>query len=150
MIVHLNVQNVSANKHVPETAQLQRWAETALAGFVAEEIELGVRIVDENEIAELNQQYRHKQGATNVLSFGYEDPPGVSSNILGDLVICAPVVENEAAEQNKSIDAHWAHMVVHGIMHLRGYDHEQDDEAEIMQHKEVELLNTLGYPDPYL
>lgn len=148
--MQLKVQNVSAGGHVPETAQLLQWAEAALSEIDENTVELGVRIVDENESAELNSRYRKKQGPTNVLSFSYEDPPGVSSNILGDLVICAPIVQHEAREQNKNPDAHWAHMVVHGIMHLRGYDHGQDDDAEIMQNKEAQFLKTLGYPDPYV
>ncbi|GMQ92186.1 MAG: rRNA maturation RNase YbeY [Gammaproteobacteria bacterium] len=150
MKVQLNVQNVSTSGHVPETVQLLQWAEAALSEIDENTVELGVRIVDENESAELNSRYRKKQGPTNVLSFSYEDPPGASSNILGDLVICAPIVQDEAREQNKNPDAHWAHMVVHGIMHLRGYDHEQDDDAEIMQNKEAQLLKTLGYPNPYV
>lgn len=150
MKVQLNVQNVSTSERVPESAQLLQWAETALSGINEDSVELGVRIVDEDESAELNSRYRKKQGPTNVLSFSYEDPPGASSNILGDLVICAPIVQHEAREQNKSPDAHWAHMVVHGIMHLRGYDHEQDDDAEIMQNKETQLLKILGYPNPYV
>ncbi len=150
MKVQLKVQNVSASEYVPGSAQLLQWAETALSGINEDSVELGVRIVDEDESAELNSRYRKKQGPTNVLSFSYEDPPGASSNILGDLVICAPIVQHEAREQNKSSDAHWAHMVVHGIMHLRGYDHEQDDDAEIMQNKETQLLKILGYPNPYV
>lgn len=150
MKVQLKVQNVSASEHVPESAQLLQWAEAALSEIDEDMVELGVRIVDEGESAELNSRYRKKQGPTNVLSFSYEDPPGASSNILGDLVICAPIVQHEAREQHKSPDAHWAHIVVHGIMHLRGYDHEQDDDAEIMQNKEVQLLKVLGYPNPYV
>ena len=149
MKVQLNVQNVSASKHVPGSAQLLQWAEAALSEFDEDVVELGVRIVDEDESAELNSRYRKKQGATNVLSFSYEDPPGASSNILGDLVICAPIVQQEAREQNMSPEAHWAHIVVHGIMHLCGYDHEQDNDAEVMQDKEAQFLKTLGYPDPY-
>jgi probable rRNA maturation factor len=108
-----------------------------------------VRIVDEQESAELNEQYRHKQGPTNVLSFPFECPPGVELNLLGDLVICAPVVQREAQQQQKQELAHWAHMVVHGTLHLLGYDHLQQDEAEAMENREIRIMEDLGYSDPY-
>jgi probable rRNA maturation factor len=111
--------------------------------------ELTIRVVDEAEITALNRQYRGKEGATNVLSFPYEAIPGVASDLLGDVVICAPVVASESVVQNKPLDAHWAHIVIHGVLHLLGYDHHQDDEAHKMEVRETELLDSLGYANPY-
>ena len=99
--------------------------------------------------AELNRMYRQKEGPTNVLSFSCDVPEGVPCQILGDLVICAPVVEREALEQNKSLEAHWAHLVVHGILHLLGFDHMEDTAAEEMEALEIKILQDLGYTNPY-
>ena len=96
-----------------------------------------------------NQTYRNKSGPTNVLSFPCELPEGVPNDWLGDLVICSAVVEREALEQGKSPAAHWAHMVVHGLLHLQGYDHVEESEAEVMEAKEIAILERLGYPNPY-
>lgn len=126
---------------------MARWARTALGGLDAN-VELGVRIVDEPESASLNERYRGKRGPTNVLSFPYADSP-FAGGFLGDLVVCAPVVEREAQAQGKAAQAHWAHMIVHGIMHLLGYDHIADDEAAVMEGKEVEIMERLGFADPY-
>ena len=144
MIVDLDL---AMTENVPAEALFQRWAEAA--ADQDPRTELSIRIVDEAESAELNQTYRHKIGPTNVLSFPCEVPAGVPNDLLGDLVICAPVVEREAREQGKPAEAHWAHMVVHGVLHLRGYDHLQDDEAEKMESMEIEILSGLGYPNPY-
>jgi probable rRNA maturation factor len=113
--------------------------------------ELTVRVVGERESAELNERYRGKKGATNVLSFRAEAPPAADGELLpfGDLVICADVVERESREQGKTPAAHWAHMVVHGALHLQGYDHENVRDASIMEARERELLAELGFPDPY-
>ena len=115
-----------------------------------QDTEIVVRIVDEQESAELNEQYRHKQGPTNILSFPVEVPEGIELNLLGDLVICAPVVEKEALEQNKILAHHWAHIIVHGVLHLLGYDHIDDDEAEQMESKEIAILNKLNINNPYI
>ncbi|MDH5649136.1 MAG: rRNA maturation RNase YbeY [Gammaproteobacteria bacterium] len=144
----LDVQYASECGDLPKESDIARWAEAALEG-IKESIGISVRIVDEAESAELNRQYRNKSGPTNVLSFPFEDPPGVKSEILGDLVICAPVVSREAQEQNKPEQAHWAHMVVHGIMHLRGYDHINDEDAGKMEKMETTILTRLGFDDPY-
>lgn len=115
-----------------------------------------IRIVDEKESAELNQHYRHKPGPTNVLSFPFEWPEGLDrlehedTTLLGDLIICAPVVEREAIAQNKPLLHHWAHMTVHGLLHLRGYDHIEEHEAEEMEIKEIAILKKLHIENPYL
>lgn len=111
--------------------------------------ELSIRIVEESESAKLNQQYRQKSHSTNVLSFPADLPDIIESPLLGDLLICAPVVEREALEQNKKREAHWAHMVVHGTLHLLGYDHILDQEAVIMENLENNILNLIGFESPY-
>lgn len=146
--LYLDVQRASRSRSLPDDARLRRWARAALADIGGTH-ELTLRLVDEAESAELNAGYRHKQGPTNVLSFPFEAPPGVSSRLLGDLVICAPVVAREAQEQHKEPTAHWAHMVVHGVLHLRGYDHLTDIEAADMEALETAILARLGYADPY-
>ncbi|EEQ20787.1 metalloprotease [Yersinia intermedia ATCC 29909] len=112
--------------------------------------EVTVRLVDEAESHELNLTYRGKDKPTNVLSFPFEAPPEIELPLLGDLIICRQVVEQEAIEQEKALLAHWAHMVVHGSLHLLGYDHIVDDEAEEMESIETEIMQSLGYPDPYI
>ena len=118
-----------------------RWARAALEGGG----NITIRLVDAEEGQELNRDYRGKDYATNVLSFPYDTEPLV----MGDLVICPSVVAREAAEQNKPLDAHYAHLTVHGMLHLQGWDHEEDDEAQAMEDTEREILAALGYPDPY-
>ncbi|QSA98202.1 rRNA maturation RNase YbeY [Methylococcus sp. EFPC2] len=145
-MIEVEIQNASASADVPSEDEFRRWAATAVQRDAAEIV---IRVVDEDESAELNEQYRHKAGPTNVLSFPFEAPPGVDTDILGDLVICAPVVEREAGEQGKTPAAHWAHMVVHGVLHLQGYDHIEEAEAERMEAEEVALLRGLGYGNPY-
>jgi probable rRNA maturation factor len=143
------VQNVSRSRAVPAAAQLRRWAKSALAAQVRGEVT--VRIVAAGESEELNSRYRGKNGPTNVLSFpgGAAGAAGDELLPFGDVVICAEVVEHEAREQGKAADAHWAHMVVHGVLHLQGYDHENARDARIMEARERALLAELGFPDPY-
>jgi probable rRNA maturation factor len=149
--VVVTVQNAAPQARVPEPAQVRKWARSALADDARGE--LTVRIVDENESAALNSRYRGKKGPTNVLSFEAEPPPGAADakGLLpfGDVVICAAVVEREAREQGKPLAAHWAHMVVHGALHLQGYDHERARDAAAMEARERALLAKLGFPDPY-
>ena len=133
---------------LPSDEDLERWVRAALAQH-RDEAQLTLRMVDEAEIRVLNQTYRHKQGTTNVLSFPFEAPPGVDLPLLGDVVICAAVVAREAQEQGKSAQAHWAHMVVHGCLHLLGYDHIESDQAQRMEGLETRILADLGYDDPY-
>ena len=135
----------------PDEDDIRRWLEAVLiAEAILADVEITVRIVDEAEMAELNERYRHKIGPTNILSFPFEAPPGMECNLLGDLVIAAPVVQREAREQGKTENAHWAHMIVHGTLHLLGYDHQQPVEAEAMEAREISILQQLGYANPYL
>lgn len=149
MQVELDLQLATAAGDLPGEAQLRQWCELALRQRTAPS-ELTIRIVDEAEGRELNHTWRGKDYATNVLSFPAEIPDGLLDiPLLGDLVICAPVVAREAAEQGKRAEAHWAHLVIHGCLHLLGYDHIDDAEAEEMEVLERQLLAELGYPDPY-
>jgi len=134
---------------LPVEADFQRWLEAVLPQFQPES-EVTIRLVDEAESRELNHTYRAKDKPTNVLSFPFEAPPGIELPLLGDLIICRQVVEAEATEQEKTLEAHWAHMVIHGSLHLLGYDHIEDDEAEEMESLETEIMLALGYPDPYI
>ena len=134
---------------LPTEEQIVQWA-TAAVQPEGDEVEMTVRIVDEAESHELNLTYRGKDRPTNVLSFPFECPDEVELPLLGDLVICRQVVEREAAEQEKPLSAHWAHMVVHGCLHLLGYDHIEDDEAEEMESLETQIMQGLGFDDPYL
>ena len=134
---------------LPTTEQIEQWA-TAAVQPQSDEVEMTVRIVDEAESHELNLNYRGKDRPTNVLSFPFECPDEVELPLLGDLVICRQVVEREAQEQEKPAMAHWAHMVVHGSLHLLGYDHIEDDEAEEMESLEAQIMTELGFADPYL
>ena len=135
----------------PDEDDIRHWIEAVLAAEArTDDVELTVRIVDEAEMAELNRRYRHMTGPTNILSFPFEAPPGVDLNLLGDLVVAAPVVQREAREQGKTETAHWAHMIVHGTLHLLGYDHLEAAEAEDMEAREIRILQALGYSNPYL
>ena len=149
MSIILDLQLASNAGNLPTAAQIQLWLNAAITPFqpVAE---VTVRIVDETESQQLNFDYREKDKPTNVLSFPFQCPPGIELPLLGDLVICAGVVAQEALEQNKSLDAHWAHMVVHGSLHLLGFDHINDDDALEMEAEEIQILAELGFADPYL
>ncbi|MDZ7751534.1 MAG: rRNA maturation RNase YbeY [Gammaproteobacteria bacterium] len=132
----------------PPPEQLQAWTRHAL-GERPGPVEVTVRVVDEAEMTTLNGTYRHREGPTNVLSFPGDTIPGTDITLLGDVVICAPVVAREAAAQGKTPAAHWAHMVVHGMLHLQGFDHLSDDEARDMEAREVAILLDMGFGDPY-
>ena len=151
MSLELDIQNPEDYTSIPAEVDLMRWAqaawhENADAGVV-------VRIVNAAESQELNRAYRDKDYPTNVLSFPYDAPPipleEDETEYLGDLVICLPVVEREAAEQGKTVTQHWAHLLIHGLLHLQGYDHITDAEAEEMEGLETAMLAKLGFPDPY-
>lgn len=147
MSIELCLQNVSSVENIPNQSEFEQWLHMALQG--KPEAVMTIRIVDEDESADLNQQYRQKTGATNVLSFPADIPEEVELPLLGDLVICAPLVQSEASAQDKSVTAHWAHLVIHGTLHLLGYDHIEENEAETMENLETMLLQQLGIEDPY-
>lgn len=147
-VVTLDLQNVCCGSLAPSSEQFKQWVQETLIHY-RKKSEITIRIVDEQESAYLNETYRHKQGPTNVLSFPFTPPPHIRSNLLGDLVICAPLVAREAQQQKKAIQAHWAHLTIHGILHLLGYDHETDPEATVMEGIEIEILNRLGFANPY-
>ena len=148
MSADVNVQYAAATEGLPERGEIRAWVDATLSGRRTR-CELTVRIVDEAEAAELNENFRGRKGPTNVLSFPYEGVPGVVLPLLGDIVICAPVVGREAGEQGKPEKAHWAHMVVHGVLHLLGYDHVEPSQARSMERLEKQILAKLGYGDPY-
>jgi probable rRNA maturation factor len=135
---------------LPDAGEFRRWTQAALLGAgCGKAAELVIRIVDEAEMTVLNETYRHKQGPTNVLSFPFEPPLAANSNVLGDVVICAPIVVAEAVARGKPLPAHWAHLVIHGVLHLLGHDHQEADNAQRMEALEAEILANLGHPDPY-
>ncbi|VEB23409.1 rRNA maturation RNase YbeY [Avibacterium volantium] len=148
VIVDLQIA-VENSENLPTEQQFQQWA-TAAVQAENRQPEITIRVVDEAESQSLNATYRGKDYPTNVLSFPFECPEEVELPLLGDLVICRQVVEREAQEQGKPLMAHWAHMVVHGCLHLLGYDHIEDDEAEEMESLETEIMQDLGFADPYL
>ena len=150
MSIELDLQIACENeKDLPSEKDFMSWLNAVLPQFQPQ-AELTIRIVDEKESHELNHQYRGMDKPTNVLSFPFETPPEIEIDLLGDLIICRKVVEKEAVEQNKPLLAHWAHMVVHGSLHLLGYDHIEDEEAEEMESLETELMQEMGFEDPYL
>lgn len=149
MSIQLDLQLATTAIGLPDITQLQLWADAAILPF-QDEAEMTIRIVDEPESQQLNSQYRGKHYPTNVLSFTFENPPGLTLPLLGDLVICAPVVAREALEQQKTLHDHWAHMVIHGCLHLLGFDHINDADAEKMETEEVTILQQLGIKNPYL
>ena len=144
----IDVQYAVSADGIPGAESIRQWVEQAMPADNAA-AELTVRIVDEAEITALNRQYRGKDGPTNVLSFPYEGIPGIASNLLGDIVVCAPVVASESVTQDKLLEAHWAHMVIHGVLHLLGYDHHKEGEAGRMESTEIGMLAGLGYANPY-
>lgn len=157
MDITVDIQVAVDGDDTPEPDQIRSWIGAILNNKTIsasigsiKPIEISVRIVDSNESQTLNAQYRDKNKPTNVLSFPADLPESLPVKLLGDLVICAPVVKTEAAEQGKPITAHWAHMVTHGTLHLLGYDHIDDDDADIMETLETKLLAGMGFNDPYL
>ncbi len=145
--LRVTVQRATRLRKLPADADFTRWVRAALRGRGA--AELVIRIVDATEGRRLNRRWRGKDRATNVLSFPAGLPVGVALPLLGDLVICAPAVAREAAEQGKTLAAHWAHLTVHGTLHLLGYDHATEAQAVVMEPLETAILGTLGFPDPY-
>ena len=147
MAVTIDLQNDAALAGVPGKAQFRGWVEAALQREYAA-LEQTIRVVDRDEGGELNRRYRGKPAATNVLAFPY-DGAQLGYDCLGDLVLCAPLVAEEAGAQGKSVDAHWAHLVVHGMLHLQGFDHHDNADRERMEALEIQILGGLGYTNPY-
>ncbi|WP_299071795.1 rRNA maturation RNase YbeY [uncultured Paraglaciecola sp.] len=155
----LDLQIASENAVIPQQQDMQLWLDTLMTYQRLTKKEITVRIVDEAEIQQLNQQYRNKDQTTNVLSFPFEVPQytlpdgaeldNSMTNFLGDIVICAQVVEQESKQQNKQIEHHWAHMLIHGTLHLCGYDHIEQQEAQEMESIEIAVLQKLAIDDPY-
>jgi|TARA_B110000971_G_scaffold121488_1_gene124400 probable rRNA maturation factor len=148
MNLSIDIQKACASEDSPDEDSIKRWVSAAIRDE-RDECELSIRIVDEQESADFNQRYRGKSGATNVLSFPFDAVTPEPLPILGDLVICAPVLVREASEQQKTTTAHWAHIVIHGVLHLLGYDHIEDQDAEQMESLETEIMLILDFPPPY-
>jgi probable rRNA maturation factor len=146
-VIELEIQRQLADPGVPEDALIETWVKQAAAG--EGKVMLNIRIVDLAEGWALNRQWRGKDSATNVLSFPAEMPATGDYRVLGDVVLCAPVIAREAAEQNKSPQAHWAHLVIHGVLHLLGFDHIDAEHAETMEAREIELMAGLDFSNPY-
>jgi probable rRNA maturation factor len=147
MTIEVDVQKATDFQPLPGLQDFRLWVTAALQA--PGDAELTVRLVDEAESRELNSRYRGKDAPTNVLSFPAELPPGMDIPLLGDIVICAPLVHQEAVAQGKPVQAHWAHLVIHGVLHLLGHDHQDEQEAGVMEALEADLLISLGYANPY-
>ena len=144
--LHLSVQYAAKPEDAPTRAQFRRWVKAALR----QDAEIALRIVDEEEGRALNRDYRGKDYATNVLTFVYNDEfPSAELPLAGDIVLCAPVVAREALQQEKPVEAHYAHLTVHAVLHLQGYDHQSDEQARRMEAREIQIVTKLGYADPY-
>ena len=148
MTLIVDIQMASASEEAPDPQSIERWVSAAI-GNQRESTELSIRIVDVDEGQILNEQFRGSTGATNVLSFPFENESPEPLPLIGDIVICAPVVLKEASEQNKTLHAHWAHMIIHGVLHLLGYDHQNETDANLMESLETEIMQGLGFPPPY-
>jgi len=152
MQVELEIQRATTSTSTPADERFQHWI-NMVPGKLNHKSQLSIRLVDEPEARRFNRDYRNSDYATNVLSFPADLPEGLPSEVrqsqLGDLLICAPVVAREAVERKRSEADHWAHLTIHGVLHLLGYDHEQDAEAAIMESLEIEILRELGISDPY-
>lgn len=149
MSITVDIQYAYRDKCTPDRKTIKKWIKVILIEF-RDNAEVTIRIVDENESKSLNSKWRKVNGPTNVLSFPAEVINSVDTSFLGDVIICAPVVIREAMEQNKTAEAHWAHMIIHGILHLLGYDHINGHDAEVMESLEVKFLEKLGYGNPYI
>ncbi len=149
MNVDLDVQLATSDAQVPDDESFRRWAALALIKKQTTPPSVVIRIIDEDESRRFNSEYRQRDYPTNVLSFPFEAPEFVEEHHLGDLLICAQVVNREAREQHKSFPAHWAHMVIHGMLHLQGYDHISEAQAMQMESLEIELLKQLDIVNPY-
>ncbi|MDH5711841.1 MAG: rRNA maturation RNase YbeY [Gammaproteobacteria bacterium] len=145
--IELSISEGVSEANLPSDEQIQRWAQASYPG--SDDAVVSLQVVGSDEMQALNKTYRGKDKPTNVLSFPMDVPDEIGINILGDLALCDTVIEAEAKEQGKSVEAHWAHMIVHGMLHLQGYDHIEDDEAEAMEAHEIEIMQRLGFENPY-
>lgn len=147
----VQLQDASSCGSIPDIFSIQRWVDETLSQRL-DTAELVIRVVNEDEMAELNKNYRKKSGPTNILSFPADFPDDIIMDhpLLGDLIICGSIIEKEAKEQQKPILHHWAHIIIHGLLHLLGYDHEDDKEAEEMEAIEITILKKLHIPNPYI
>ena len=148
MTLIVDIQMASASEEAPDPQSIERWVSAAIDNQ-RDSTELSIRIVDTEEGQALNEQFRGSTGATNVLSFPFENESPEPLPLIGDIVICAPVVLKEASEQNKTLHAHWAHMIIHGVLHLLGYDHQNETDANLMESLETDIMQGLGFPPPY-
>lgn len=145
--IELSISDDVNKATLPSEQDFQLWAQASYPGN--KDVVASLQIVSSNEMQELNRDYRSKDKPTNVLSFPMEVPDEVGINILGDLALCGDVIALEANQQSKTVESHWAHMVVHGMLHLQGYDHMDDGDAELMESKEIEIMKKLGFENPY-
>lgn len=148
MAVTVDIQFTYSDDKLPDVTLINKWVNAALVDL-KKDADLTIRIVDEAEGKELNERWRKSSGATNVLSFPANDTTDILPALLGDIIICAPVVESEAIQQGKPLMAHWAHMIIHGTLHLLGYDHINENDAKIMEYIEISTLADLGFLNPY-
>ena len=148
-MVKIEVQYALRDPSLPGEKDFSKWA-AAVESKIHATDEVALRVVGQQEITRLNERYRKKSQPTNVLSFPADLPAQITLSFLGDIIICAPMVVKEADQQHKTHASHWAHMAVHGILHLQGYDHGNDQEAAEMENLEIEILNRLGFANPYV
>jgi len=148
MTVTIDLSIASHSNQIPSETAFKKWV-NAVAISQSEDYEISIHVIDEKESSSLNHTWRNKEGPTNVLSFPADLPEGVPISLLGDLAVCAPVIEKEASEQAKSLEAHWAHIIIHGTLHLFGYDHVDESEAEEMESMEIDIMKRLGFSNPY-
>jgi probable rRNA maturation factor len=146
--IKLDLQIRSKQKSIPTLVNFKRWVKAALGRYQSN-CELTICIVTPKEMTELNRKYRHKNEPTNILSFPFTPPPGIKSNLLGDIILCASVIKLEAKQQQKPEKNHWAHLTIHGVLHLLGYDHQKSKDAKIMEQLETNILQQLNIPKPY-
>lgn len=149
MSYQIDIDINSQSPCIPSQQKCETWISAVLQHQNLHTAEVSIYIVDEEEGQQINSQYRDKDYPTNVLSFPADIPEEVGVPLLGDLIVCAPIVEREAKEQQKDLEAHWAHMLVHGCLHLLGYDHLEDNEADLMEGLETHIIQQLGFPPPY-
>ncbi len=143
------LQNATKTKSIPSKKQFAKWINVGLSRYKKKH-EVVIRLVSINEITKLNQRYRKKNKPTNIISFPFEPPRGIKHELLGDLVICLPIVKKEAKTQGKTVLAHLAHLTIHGVLHLLGHDHKTDKQATKMEALEIRYLKRLGFPNPYI